>query len=103
MLWARGGPVAKTAVLLTTAGIALTGDIPLVISIVISDHLLPFTAGLPKLILTLLLTQPASLMLLILAIFYLWIYVRSASAQRSTTLPGDPAQISVHAKKIAPA
>jgi hypothetical protein len=103
ILWARGGSIARIAVLLTAAGVALTGDIPLAISILIAKHLLPLTAGLPKLILTVLFMRPASLVLLILAIFYLWVYVRSASAQHSTTLPGDPAQISVRANQTASA
>jgi hypothetical protein len=69
-------------VLLTTAGVALTGDIPLTISILIADHLLPLTAGLLKLILTVLFMRPASLVLLILAIFYLCVYLKRFAVGR---------------------
>jgi hypothetical protein len=94
MLWARGGSIARIALLLTTAGVVLTGDIPLTVCIIFSKRLLPVTAGLPKVILTLLLTRPASLVLLAMAVFYLWVYwnyARSASSALDLTAsPGEP-------------
>jgi hypothetical protein len=111
MLWASGGSIARIAVLLTTTGVVLTGDIPLAVSIILFKKLIPSTAGLTKVLMTLVLTRPASLILLAMAVFYVWVYwnyARSASSALDLTTsdltasPGDPEQTSLRAHEAAP-
>jgi len=83
MLWAEGGPARWPALLITTAGLVFTADIPLAILSILAKSLHIGTAGILGKMLTVLLIRPASLILLLLAIFYLWIYLTSATE-------GDP-------------
>ena len=83
MLWAEGGPARWPALLITTAGLVFTADIPLAILSILAKSLHIGTAGILGKMLTVLLIRPASLILLLLAIFYLWIYLTSAAE-------GDP-------------
>jgi hypothetical protein len=76
MLWAEGGPIAWIALLVTTAGVVLTGDIPSAILIILSNHLHVGVAGTLGKILTVALMRSAPLILLVMGIFYLWVYVR---------------------------
>jgi hypothetical protein len=78
MLWAEGGPVAWIALLVNTAGIALTGDIPSAALIIISNRLHVDTAGSLGKIMTVVLMRPAPLILLVMSVFYLWAYLRRA-------------------------
>jgi hypothetical protein len=81
LLWAQGGAIGRAAGLLSIAGCTFTGDIPLASLIVIHKDLQPLVSGWPSQILTVLLTRPASLILLALAVFYLWVYVRATPAK----------------------
>jgi hypothetical protein len=76
MLWAEGGPARWIALLVNTAGIVFTSDIPLeMISIAIaSTH--RSTTGISGEILTSVLLRPTPLILLAMGIFYLWVYLR---------------------------
>jgi hypothetical protein len=76
MLWAEGGPIRWIALLVTTTGLVLTGDVPLAILAILSNRLNVGTTGIFGKMLTVVLIRPASLILLAMAIFYLWIYVR---------------------------
>jgi hypothetical protein len=78
ILWAEGGPIGWLALLVNTAGIVLTGDIPLIILRILADNLHIPTAGLSGQILKVTLTRPVPLVLLAMGIFYLWVYVRRA-------------------------
>jgi hypothetical protein len=95
MLWVKGGAVARTALGITTAGVIMTGDIALATCVVISKGVLASTAGWSHIILAVLLTRPASLALLAMAIFYLWIYVRYALARASIDSSGEAEQTPV--------
>jgi len=75
LLWAEGGAIGRLALLVNTAGLLLTGEIPLAILIVLTKHLSP-GAGIFGKIETVLLMRPAPLILLAMAVFYLWIYLR---------------------------
>lgn len=75
MLWAEGGPIAWAAVLINTAGILLTADVPLAILLILNDHLHVSTVGVFGKISTVVLLRPATLSLLVVATFYLWVYV----------------------------
>ncbi len=78
MLWAEGGRVARLALLVNAAGFVFTGDLTwvLVLGPLSNLHLaLSRQAGQ---ILIAALVLPAPLILLAMAIFYLWVYVRRA-------------------------
>ena len=87
MLWAEGGPMGWFALLLNTGGILITGDIPSTTLTILTRNLPLSTAGLFGKIETILLVRPASLILLAISIFYLWVYVRRAVPDQ---LPSSP-------------
>jgi hypothetical protein len=89
ILWAEGGPIRWSALLVTTAGIVSTGDIPLVIFLILTKNLHISTAGLFSQIRTVVLLEPTPLILLAMAIFYLWVYLRRIPARDATADPGD--------------
>jgi Glycosyltransferase family 87 len=78
LLWARGGVAGHIALLVSTAGILLSGDIPLAILVILADKLHIDASSLVGQLLTVVLLRPASLVLLVMGIFYLWVYVRGA-------------------------
>jgi hypothetical protein len=84
MLWAEGGPIRWFAFLVTAAGLVFTGDIPLAILASIANGLHLNSAGFLGKMLTLALLRPAPLILLMVAIFYLWAYARRAGEDVST-------------------
>jgi hypothetical protein len=88
MLWAEGGAIGWIALLVSAAGLALTGDIPLAILTSLSNNLHMGTAGVFGKILTVVLLRPASLILLVMGIFYLWVYLRP-TARVSTDELGE--------------
>jgi hypothetical protein len=79
MLWRRGGRTGRIALLVTTAGMVLTGDIPLAILNILAINLHVGTSGLSGQVLTVVLLRPASLILMAMGIFYLWVYLRRDS------------------------
>ncbi len=80
MLWAEGGPIAWFALVLNSAGFVLTGDLPWSVFLAIISSLHPSSTGLSRPILTDMQMFPVPLILLIIAIFYLWVYLRHAFA-----------------------
>jgi hypothetical protein len=80
MLWAEGGLIGRIALLLNTAGIVFTSDIPLAILVILAKKMHVGTASILEQILTVVLLRPASLILLAMAIFYIWVYVRRTAA-----------------------
>jgi hypothetical protein len=89
MLWAEGKSIRWMALLVTTAGIVFTGDIPLTVLLLLSSTLNISTAGLSGQILTVVLTRPTPLILLAMGIFYLWVYVRRDPAGVAAAEPGE--------------
>jgi hypothetical protein len=87
MLWAEGGPIGWFALLANTAGILIAGDIPSMLLVIFIRNLPLSMAKLFGKIETILLVRPATLMLLVLGIFYLWVYVRRALRNQSPELP----------------
>jgi hypothetical protein len=80
MLWAEGGRIGRLALLVTTAGVVLTGDLPWVVIFALIGKLhLPATWFFQQ---TVMAVQvfPVPLILLAVGVFYLWVYVRSCSA-----------------------
>jgi hypothetical protein len=80
MLWARGGPIRWIALVLNAAGIVVCSDVPLTVLEVFTNRVHLSTAVLSGQILTVLLDRPTTDILLIMAIFYLWVYVRQSRA-----------------------
>ena len=78
ILWAEGGLTSWLALLITTAGIVLTGDVSLAALVILADKLQVSTAGIFGQMLTVMLIRPASLILLVMSVFYLWVYLRGA-------------------------
>ncbi len=76
MLWAGGGLIRWLALLVTSAAIVFTADIPLAFLWIFIKNLHISTAGLSGQIETVVLTRPTQLTLLVMGIFYLWIYLR---------------------------
>jgi hypothetical protein len=95
VLWAEGGKVARFALTITTAGVLLTGDIPLAILALITKNLTIPTMGLVAKILLLAILRPAPLILLVVAIFYLCIYARRVSLSKTATKLPDAIPASV--------
>ncbi len=89
MLWARGGPVRWIALGLSTAGVVICSDIPLILLEWFVQELHLSTAVLSGQILTVVLDRPATDILLLVGVFYLWIYVRSVFFPPPSTLPGE--------------
>lgn len=78
MLWTERGPIRWLALLLNTAAVLLTGDVPLATLAILTNSLHGYTAGIFGHILTVVVMRPVPLILLALGIFYLWVYVRDA-------------------------
>jgi hypothetical protein len=78
LLWAKNGPIARVALLVSSLGMFFTGDIPLAILSLVSKPLHISTAGLVGKMLILVMNRPASLVMLAMGIFYLWVYLRRA-------------------------
>jgi hypothetical protein len=99
ILWTEGGPIGWIALSVTSAGVVLTGDIPLAILNILNRNLNGTAAGIFWHLLTMVLLQPASLILLIMGIFYLWVYLRPI-APYSTAEPPDTAQKSAESSTV---
>jgi len=93
MLWAEGGLIGWAALLMTSVGVTLTGDIPSAILSLVSDHLHVGTVEILDQLLTVFLMRPVPLILLAMGIFYLWVYVRRTSPKpRSVLAQSDSRQ-----------
>jgi hypothetical protein len=78
MLWAEGGSIKWIALLVNSAALVITGDIPLTILMMLTRNLHLSAVSLPGQIATVALARPAPLILLVMGIFYLWVYLRRA-------------------------
>jgi hypothetical protein len=76
MLWAGGGRIARIALLVNSLGLLLTADVTLALLNIHWKQLHLDTAGIFGQLLTLVMIRPASLILLAMSIFYLWVYLR---------------------------
>jgi hypothetical protein len=76
VLWTEGGAVRWIALAVSTAGLVLTADVPLTLLSMNGDNLHVGTTGILDQMLMVVLMRPASLVLLVMSIFYLWAYLR---------------------------
>jgi len=84
LLWAEGGPLRWFALLANSAALLITGDVPATALEIETAHLPLGTAFLEHLRAALL-VRPAPLILLLVAIFYVWVYVRRSAAEPATS------------------
>jgi hypothetical protein len=75
-LWTERGLVGWIALLLTTAGIVSTADIPLTLLLILNRNLHISTTEIYGKIYTAVLQRPTPLILLAMSIFYLWAFMR---------------------------
>jgi hypothetical protein len=83
MLWAEGGLIRWFALAANTAGIVITGDIPATTLSLFTGHM-AVGAGIVGHMKTALMVRPAPLFLLVIAILYVWVYVRRAASRAET-------------------
>jgi hypothetical protein len=76
MLWAEGGLIGWMALVVNTAGVVLVGDIPSVMLTLFLGNLHYGASGIIGQMLTVILMRPVPLILLVMAVFYLWVYLR---------------------------
>ena len=88
ILWTKGGRTRWLALVITTAGVVLTGDVPLAALTILADKLQVSTAGIFGRMLTVILNRPASLILMVMSVFYLWAYMRRTPDPAEAD-PGD--------------
>jgi hypothetical protein len=89
MLWAEGGSTAWIALLLGTAGVLSTSDIPLAILMRVTRNLYSPDASLAGKAFVSAVTRPAPLCLLGIAVFFLLVYVRRSRQNAGNgSLPG---------------
>jgi hypothetical protein len=93
MLWAKGGPNGWIALLVNSAGIVVTADIPSAVLLILTNKLSLPTAGLSREILKVVLMQPTPFILLAMGIFYLWAYLRHDPVKVATAEHGEPGEI----------
>ncbi len=88
ILWTEGGARRWIALALTSAGILVTSDLPLVFLLSSTKNLSISTATLSDKVASVLLFRPAPLVLLALGCFYLWVFLRYDPPQRKLPLWG---------------
>lgn len=81
LLWAEGKLIGRLALLVTSAGLVLTADLPWAIFIRLLKSLHSTTTGFSGKILMAVQVLPVPLTLLVMGIFYLWVYARRFPAQ----------------------
>lgn len=87
MLWAEGGAIRWIAVAINGAGALLTGDIPLQLLAIFAGSLHLSLTTLSGKLLTILLARPAPLVMLAMAVFYLWLLVQRSFRPRGSGVP----------------
>jgi hypothetical protein len=80
MLWAKRDCIGRLALLVSAAGLVVTGDLPWVIFLILNKSLHLLTAGVLGKALMDTLIFSAPLTLLAMSVFYLWVYARSGQA-----------------------
>ena len=87
LVWSEGRAIGRTALTLTTAALFFTADVPLsALNTLIKGHAFS-TDGFFAQLRTLVLIRPASLALLAMGGFYLWVYLRCATAGAESERP----------------
>ena len=88
LLMAEGGPLGWVGLVLNSAAIVLTADLPLAAIAIVSKGLRIQSTNLKDQLLAVILGRPVPLVLLALGVFYLWVYMRtcdSGNGENSST------------------
>jgi hypothetical protein len=88
ILWAQGAPIRWLGLLVSTVGIVMTGEVPLAALVNLTANLNLGAAGIFSQLLTVVVMRPGSLAMLVMAIFYVWVYVRRVFYPSSCTETG---------------
>ena len=88
ILWMRNDRLKWTALLTSLAGVILTGDVPLDLLQIVARGLKSSAVEPPGKALTIILTRPAPLALMLMTVFYVWVFVRDSRAD-TITFSGD--------------
>jgi hypothetical protein len=86
MLWAEGGRIAKLALLACVSAFAFTGDLSLTLFLWLTNGVPRGTSSFAAKSLTVASSRPTPLILLAVALIYLWLYLRRLSP------PAEPAR-----------
>ncbi|HWG21498.1 MAG TPA: glycosyltransferase 87 family protein [Terracidiphilus sp.] len=93
LLWAEGSRRGRVALLVTGLAIALTGDIPLAILSFITQRLKLSEMSTTAKLLSIFVVRPAPLILLVMAGFYLWLYLGQAGSRVEARAHPEEARI----------
>ncbi len=85
ILWSEGGNARWLALVMSTLGMVFTAEIPLAVIGILAGKMPVDNQGLAEKLLTVVITRPASPILLAMAIFYLWAYMTRTERSRSAT------------------
>jgi hypothetical protein len=83
LLSAEGGLMGWFALVTNITAFVITGDIPSMSLIILTRGLTLNTASFPGKIETILLVRPGAIILLVMAVFYLWAYVQRAGSEKA--------------------
>jgi hypothetical protein len=96
MLWARRGALGWLAMLVTAAGFVVNGDIFSGIRILLTRGILVPQPTFASRLITVVFTRPAPLVLLLMAVFYLWVLAKhSLRDQETRCFEAVPEQVTV--------
>ncbi len=84
-LWIEGGPIGAIALSVTSVAVVFAADVTRALFVILTRDLHPDTSQLFGKILLVLISRPLSIILLVMALFYLWVYVRRTAANVSRT------------------
>jgi len=87
ILWSEGGITGWVAIVISFFGIVFTGEIPLAAMGTLTGKLGVANSGFSEKLLTVAIARPASLVLLMMGVFYLWVYVRRTGEMKKTASP----------------
>ena len=82
-LWTEGGPIGTFALSVTSIAVVFTSDLTRASFVILTANLHPDTELWFGKILAVLITRPVSVVFLIMAVFYVWIYVRRTIPQQT--------------------
>jgi hypothetical protein len=103
MLWAGGGLAGRLALLVNAGAFVLTGDLLWSVFYAFITTLHLPAAGLPGRMLMAAQVFPAPLILLVMAIFYLWVYARCCSAPAASAESGSNREAPISSPQLDPA
>ncbi len=89
LLWTEGGIKGRFALLVSALGFFFTGEIPLAFLLPLTRSLHLNSTSFFGEIETVLLSRPASLSLLAMTAFYLWVYLRASRSANPVPCPAD--------------